>query len=359
MKKPNLFIVGAARSGTTALWHHLKKNPCIFMPKELSLKEPAFFSSLKNTRFNKFERYMTIFEPADKNHRWVGEASTAYLTDSESASRIHRYTPNAKIIIILRNPAQRAYSLYNWMVQEGYEYVQTFEEALRLEKIRINKKIPNYFEPEYYHNYLYFNSGLYSRQVKRFLELFKENVHVMKFEDFTKNPDSELNNVYNFLDIKPTGCCSDGYSNESKTVYSPVLQFILRKFTKSCLSGRLNIEPLIRNKQVLKRFVFKQVKEEITTLSAVRNIDLLERLRVYYVFNKIIRQIHLNRFVPTFNTKHERDMLIRMGHRDKKPGKMNPNTYTYLMNEYKPDILKLSKLTGIDFPEWDRINNGP
>lgn len=343
-----MFIVGAARSGTTALWHCLKENPQIFLPGELSQKEPAFFSTLKNTRFNKFEHYMKIFEDAKKNHKWVGEASTAYLTDPGSARRIYEYNPKAKIIIILRNPVQRAYSLYNWMVQEGYEYAETFEEALKLEKIRINKEIPNYFEPEYYHNYLYFNSGLYYEQVKRYIDLFKKNVLLIKFEDFINDSNSEIHNVCRFLDVRAMNDNID-YFNESKRVYSSIIQFVLRKITKFYFSEKMVVE----KKNILKKTIFEQVQKELNTLSVEKNISLFNKLRIYHLFNKIINQLHSKAIVLSKNTKYERDSLIRMGYKNKKPKKMNNDTFKYLKNKYRPDVLKLSAFTGIEFPEWD------
>jgi len=72
MKNPNLFIVGAARSGTTSLWHYLKSCPEIFMPEDLMSKEPAFFSEFKKTRFRKWEDYLRLFAEADESHRLVG-----------------------------------------------------------------------------------------------------------------------------------------------------------------------------------------------------------------------------------------------------------------------------------------------
>ena len=151
--KPNLFVVGAARSGTTSLWQCLKRHPMIFMPEDEICKEPAYFS-IKGRDLG-YERYIDVFQSAKKNHKYIGEASTAYLTDPTSSKQIYEFNPNAKIIILLRNPIDRAYSLYNWMVQEGYEYSESFKKGLKLENERINKKIPNWFEPEYYWNYLF------------------------------------------------------------------------------------------------------------------------------------------------------------------------------------------------------------
>ncbi len=354
LKNPNLFIVGAARSGTTSLWQRLKSHPAVFMPADLSEKEPAFFSDLKRSRFKKVEQYMEIFSKANENHRWIGEASTAYLTDPGSARRIYDFNPRTKIMIILRNPVLRAYSLYNWMVQEGYEYAETFEEALRLEKIRINKKIPNYFEPEYYYNYLYFNSGLYYEQVKRYIDLFKGNVLIIKFEDYINNFSQEWGKICGFLDIEPTSINSHGninYVNESKQVYSAVLQFVLRKITGFYLVNKESIENNSNNrKSILKEIIFKQVREELETLSKEKKIGLSNRFKVYYLFNKIVDKLYSKILVPDRNTKHERDSLIRLGQRHKKSVKMKTSTFKYLLDQYRHDVAKLSAF--IDPTAW-------
>ena len=148
MALPNFFIVGGARCGTTSLWQHLSMQPEVFMPEDEMVKEPAFFSYVGQRRT--FDQYIDIFKEAGENHKWIGEASTVYLTDPESARSIYDFNKNARIIIMLRNPVHRAYSLYNWMVQDGYEYAGSFKKALSLEENRKNVKIPNYFEPEYF-----------------------------------------------------------------------------------------------------------------------------------------------------------------------------------------------------------------
>jgi len=80
------------------------------------------------------DEYLALFKEANANHSLVGEASMAYLTGPSSAQEIHDFNPDAKIIIILRNPVDRAYSLYNWMVQEGYGMPQHSREDLSLRR---------------------------------------------------------------------------------------------------------------------------------------------------------------------------------------------------------------------------------
>ena len=112
MNKPNLFIVGAAKAGTTTLYSYLEKHTQVYMPKDELYKEPAFFST-KGEKMG-YEKYIDIFKSSTDRHKYIGESSTAYLTDSSSAQNLYDYNQGSKIIIILRNPVNRAYSLYKW-----------------------------------------------------------------------------------------------------------------------------------------------------------------------------------------------------------------------------------------------------
>lgn len=294
MKKPNLFIVGAAKAGTTTLWKYLKQHPNVYMPDDEISKEPSYFS----TKFHKLDlnRYLELFSEAAESHKIIGEASTAYLTDPTSCQKIYEFNPESKIIIILRNPADRAYSLYNWMRQEGYELATSFEDALKKEKKRVEKKIPNFFESAFYWNYLYFNSGLYYEQVKRYVDGFGENVLVLTFEEFMLNQKAEMEKIYRFLGLEFIET-SVSKENESLDIYSPYLQFIFRKLSK-----------LVSD--------FKSV------------------------------------FVSKTTDKKRRDFLIYFGQKKIRPRRMSEITRKILLEKYKDDIIKLSDLTKMDFTSW-------
>ena len=240
---------------------------------------------------------MALFRNVRYFHKRVGEASTAYLTDPKSARMIHNFNPKSKILIILRNPADRAYSSYCWMVQEGYEYATSFNLALKIEKKRLNKVIPNFWEPEYYWGYLYVRSGLYYEQVKRYTDLFAENTLVIRFDDFVDRFKSEYKKIYNFLNISEHKVNPEIF-NVSKEVYSPLIQFFLRKISK-----RIN------------HYQFK-----------------------YYNYR--------------VKTKDDRDRLIKIGLRNRKPKPLKPILKKYLLRKYQEDIYKLAELTGIDFNIW-------
>jgi hypothetical protein len=289
-KKPNFFIVGAARAGTTTLYSYLQQHPKVFMPENELYKEPAFFSSLRKSIG--LEDYLDIFKNADDRHHCIGEASTAYLTDTTSPKKIYQFNPSAKIIIILRNPADRAYSLYTWMVQEGYEWAGSFEKALKLESIRKNKYIPSFFEPEYYWNYMYYSSGLYFKQIKRYYNVFeKDNILVLNFNELVNNPNDVYRKVCYFLAISYESISIE-IKNESKSVYSSILSFLGRK-----LNNNLN--------------------------------------RIISMFIDI-------------SNKYQRDKIIHLLQRNNKPNRLNENIRNKLLYEYKEDIEKIWQLTGIN-----------
>lgn len=231
-KVPNLFIVGAAKAGTSSLWYLLKQHPKIFMPDDEKWKEPAYFSELKVKRVTSSDKYFGLFSNVT-DEIYAGEASTAYLTDPSCARRLYDFNPDSRIIILLRNPIRRAYSLYTWMVQEGYEYSIAFEDALDREAKRKTRNIPNFFEPEYYSNYLYFESGLYCDQVLRYLKYFNQNrVFVGLFENFVSNSDIFLKEVLQFLNLSEPFDPESEPQNPSKQVIHPYLSFAMRKFIK-------------------------------------------------------------------------------------------------------------------------------
>ena len=226
--KPNFFIVGAAQSGTTSLWMYLKQHPDVFMPETIDLKELAYFCYLNGIK--DYNKHLSIFE---KSHgmKAVGEASHAYLTSPESATWIKDFNPLAKIIIILRNPIERAHSLYNWMISEGYEWIYPFEKALRMEQKRLEDERFKHCNLEYWYNYLYFNSGLYSKQFQRYINVFpKKQVYVLLLEDLKENPISTIQQLYSFLEVDSSFTPNDlNVYNAKKVPKSVKLQFFAKQ----------------------------------------------------------------------------------------------------------------------------------
>lgn len=198
---PDFFVVGAARSGTTSMWQYLRQHPQLFLPAEFADKEPSFFCSgygLRNPG-----KYCALFAEA-RPEQLIGECSTPYLTSPESARRIRQSVPEARIVIILRNPADRAASLHGWMHEHGYESIARFEDALAAEATRQRDPHFRRNHGQYFYNFLYYHSGLYARQVKRYFRVFgRERVQVQIFEEMLAAPAEAVRRVFSFLGVDP------------------------------------------------------------------------------------------------------------------------------------------------------------
>ncbi len=208
---PDFFIVGAAKAGTTALYLQLLRSPQVFMP--VQLKEPNFFlfegespnfraNTLTDDIINKtsvwrLEDYAALFAPALPT-QIAGEASPSYLYYPQVAERIHQRLPNAKIVAMLRNPVDRAYSAFMFQVSLRAERVSTFEEGLALEAQRISDR--------WSWMYHYRQMGYYSDQIARYYQRFpKENIHVCIYEEFCDDPTRVVCDLAQFLGIDPQG----------------------------------------------------------------------------------------------------------------------------------------------------------
>jgi hypothetical protein len=176
MKLPNYIIAGAQKSGTTTLHSLLSMHPNIFMP---DVKEVGFFN---NSAFFK-----------DASQSVIGEASPDYMWEKEAAKRIYDYLPRVKIIFILRNPVERAYSSYWHAVRYGRESL-SFEDALDSEAERMGRS----YLYKQYNSYL--GRGNYAEQIERFLQYFKrENIYIETFENYSKLPLESLSNIVMFI----------------------------------------------------------------------------------------------------------------------------------------------------------------
>lgn len=247
MIEPNFFIIGAAKSGTTSLWSYLRQHPQIYMPE---IKEPSFFS-LDYKHNLTYEKYISLFSGAlEKKAKAIGEASHAYLTSPESAALIKEKYNNAKLIIMLRNPADRAFSLYQWMVREGYEWIYPFEKALEAEEERIFDKEFKYSNPQYYYNYLYYRSGLYSNQIERYVKLFnRDRIKFLIFDDFKKDILSKTREIYQFLEVESNFLPEVSVKNKMKYPFSVFLQFFFKK-KLNCIIRKIGISKSARKKIV-------------------------------------------------------------------------------------------------------------
>lgn len=210
IKKPNLFIVGLEKSGTTSLHSYLSQHPQVFMSKN---KEPSFFCKDfhneaekihgKNNpyyRIKNLKDYLDNFKEA-KNEKIIGESSPCYLFSEVSAKEIFKFNPKAKIIIILREPLSYLHSIYFYAYVRGYETAKSFEKALESDEQRLKGlNIPQNFGTHW--QSIYSNKIKYHDFVKRYYKLFgRSQVKVILYDDYKKDNLKIYREVLKFLKI--------------------------------------------------------------------------------------------------------------------------------------------------------------
>jgi hypothetical protein len=200
MTRPNFFIVGAPKCGTTSLSEYLRVHPNIFMCLP---KEPFFFAEdfPRHSVVKNVKQYLELFAQSTPNHLAIGEASAIYLYSSVAIKNIYQFSPNAKIIIMLRNPVEMIYSYHSQAVYDGNEDEKDFETAWELQALRkkgIN--IPQLCrEPKMLQ---YAALAKFGNQIEKLLAIFPyQQLHVIWYEDFASSTQLVYENVLSFLGV--------------------------------------------------------------------------------------------------------------------------------------------------------------
>jgi len=222
-KKPDFFIVGGRKCGTTSLYSHLKDHPEIFMPR---WKEPHFFGSDLHARNFSHQDYLSLFSKAPA-HKKAGEASTGYLFSKKAAAEIKEFNSTARIIIMLRNPVEAIHSLHSEYVFEAVEGIEDFEAALNAETRR--QREPYVPPPAVPMEFLYYRQWVaYADQVRRYYDLFgRENVHIIILDEFHSKIGLILRDTFEFLGVDQSFQPKLGVRNPNKLVHSRKLQRFL------------------------------------------------------------------------------------------------------------------------------------
>lgn len=290
----DFFLVGAARCGTTSLYNYLNNSESIFLPR---VKEPNFFSNVDSPKTEDFKTpkpgvsyhakiindvnvYNELYLKAKPN-QLKGDTSPSYIWDQEVAKKLFKHNPQAKILISLRHPVDRAYSHYIMNYYTGSDKHDSFQEALKAPKKPIWGSCNAYLE-----------MGLYYNQVKAYYDVFpKEQIKILVYEDWIKSIDSKIKNVFEFLDVTITEDIFNTpiESNKITPVKKKALLNILRQ---NKIKGA--IKSIINQKQIdkIKSYLFNdeskeiekinpelrqelslQFKEDILKLSALTGID--------------------------------------------------------------------------------------
>jgi hypothetical protein len=194
----SFMVIGAAKSGTSALHRYMVKHPDVGGGKN---KELHFFDDTHNFFVNNlnYDEYHQEFD-FSSNKQHYGDFTPDYIYFQESARLIWRYNRNIKLIILLRNPIERAFS--HWNMETKYANVidtLPFGEAIRNERFRLRTYLP-----EQHGHFSYIDRGFYTEQLRRFKRLFPdEQLLILKYDDFKNEQEKTLRQVFEFIGVDP------------------------------------------------------------------------------------------------------------------------------------------------------------
>lgn len=211
---PNFFIIGAQKCASTSLYHYLAEHPQIISAFR---KEVKYFDLYSHKSLDWYK----AFFPITKEGEITGEATPDYLLFPEIASQIYGLFPKAKLILIVRNPIERAYSQYWYNVRRNIETL-SFEEAIKAEPERMANSDqtiitgPN-FKSSYYREFSYLKRGRYMEQLHHWLKYFpKEQVKVVSTEDLQNNKAALLKELFEYLKVPDYSVGDSEIHNTSK-----------------------------------------------------------------------------------------------------------------------------------------------
>jgi hypothetical protein len=249
--KPNFFIVGAPKSGTTNISYYLMQHPQVFMPENL---EPYYFARLdipqnyEREIISDEKKYLNLFKNA-KNCKAIGESSPVYLYCPHSALEIKNRFPNSKIIISLRNPIEIAYSEYFSLKFMGFDKNRSFNELLDASKEQLDQN-------EFHIDSL-LEAGFYSKHIKRFQKIFSKNqIKIIIFEEYIKNTIPTINSILSFLDIDK----SIAFKTAPKGAYKVPRNFASQKLMNNSTFRKTAkfIIPTVARQKIGERFLVKE-----------------------------------------------------------------------------------------------------
>lgn len=199
---PFFLIIGAQKCGTTSLYSYLTQHPQV---QAANQKEVHFFDLNYHLGV---EWYTAQLGEIARPNGLCGEASPYYLFHPQVPARVHQHFPQVKLIVLLRNPVERAISHYYHEVKLGYETL-SLEAAISQEGDRLQGELeklqttPTYYSYNHQH-YTYLSRGLYLQQLQRWMAFFpKDKFLILKSEDFWAKPDRTLAEVLEFLQLPP------------------------------------------------------------------------------------------------------------------------------------------------------------
>jgi hypothetical protein len=295
VKRPDVFIVGAFKAGTTALYEYLRAHPQMFMSVP---KEPMYFGADLTPRYRRMTEaeYLQLFAQARPDQH-AGEASPWYLYSTSAAHEIRDFNAEAKPIVMLRNPVDVMYSQHSQLVFNQREDLADFGEALAAEDDRrAGRRIPkDAIRPEALY---YRHSVAFAEQLRRYLDVFgREGVHVIVFDDFVADAAATYRSTLEFVGVDP----------------NVEVDLSVRNANRTARSG------------LLSRMVFAPPRPLRGAVGTLRRMPLAHRIR---------------------------DALVSANSRETKRAPMDPQLRRQLTEEFRPEVAELGELIGRDLSAW-------
>lgn len=257
---PNFLIIGAAKSGTTSLYHYINKHPDIFM---CPVKEPNYFNKHEVTndknQLSKAE-YLDLFKGVEEEIA-IGEASPTYICSEQAPKKIKTFNPDMRLIAILRNPVERAFSNYLHSLRRVNKTMKTLDEIIMHDIAVLNEdksQISQFVERGFYHE-----------QLQNFYQEFdKSQIRVYLFEDLKDTPNILVKDIFRFLNV-----------------YDSFKIGTFKKYNKSGLA-RIRwvgaFHNYLRKKDfygLLKKFLSPEILERLRDVVYTKNIELSDEAR--------------------------------------------------------------------------------
>jgi hypothetical protein len=305
VKKPDFFVVGAPKCGTTSLCKYLDQHPDIFISKP---KEPHYFGqdlAAKPRRGRTLEKYLSLFEGA--KNKVCGEGSTRYLYSKVAAKHIYELNPDAKIIIMLRNPVDFLYSFHSQLLVDLAEDIPDFQLALEAESDRREgKRIPR--DAQRPADCLYSEVAKFSEQVKRYFDTFgREQVYVIIFDDFKSDIARVYRETLEFLEVDASFQFTDFKNHKPNARIKNIALFRRKQRIKRWIISVGSLVPMFPGRAPLKKLLLKRINRIMRPASPLEKVS-------------------------------------------REP--MDPELRKHLKKQFAPEVERLSNLLGRDLSHW-------
>jgi sulfotransferase family protein len=297
VKRPDFFIVGAFKAGTTAMYEYLRAHPQLFMSVP---KEPMYFGADLTPRYRRMteDEYLALFKGAADSQR-AGEASPWYLYSTRAPREILDFEPKAQAIVLLRNPVDVMYAQHSQLVFNRREDIVDFGAALETEEARRRgERIPaDALRPE---ALFYRHSVRFAEQLRHWFDVFgRDRVHVIVFDDLIADPRAAYRATLGFLGV-------DAKHEVDLSVYNP---------NRHARSG------------LVQRLIFAPPRPLRGLFGRLRALPLAHRIR---------------------------DRLVSANSRRAARAEMEPELRRQLTAEFAPQVADLGELIGRDLSAWSR-----